>query len=68
MKPISLEYSPGYSPEKIQRLQELTRKIIQVCSGCAHLKWRGGPTCDRKKSECHSSRVRKWLKELEEIG
>lgn len=48
------------------RREELTRLILKVCSSCGHAKWQGGIlTCDRKKSECHSKRVRALLKELE---
>lgn len=46
---------------------ELTRKILQVCASCGHAKWESGRlVCNRKKSPCHSKRVRQWLKELEE--
>jgi hypothetical protein len=44
---------------------ELVRKILQVCAACPHLK--ADAACDRKKSQCHSKRVRQWLKELERL-
>jgi len=47
---------------------ELVRKILKVCASCPH--FRKDASCDRKKSQCHSVRVRKWLariKELEEV-
>lgn len=47
---------------------ELLRKVMQVCASCPHAKWQGGTmTCDRKKSQCHSKRVRKWLEELKSL-
>jgi len=53
---------------KAEEINELTRLIMQVCSSCGHGKWFGGAvTCDRKKSECHSKRVRKWLARIEEL-
>ena len=44
---------------------ELIRKILQVCAACPHLK--PDASCDRKKSQCHSKRVRAWLKKIEEL-
>ena len=47
---------------------ELTRKVLQVCASCSHAKWQGGAmTCDRKKSQCHSGRVRRWLAEIKRL-
>ncbi len=47
---------------------ELTRKIMQVCFSCGHAKWWYGEFhCDRKKSQCHSKRVRKWLEEIKQL-
>ena len=47
---------------------ELTRRVLQVCTSCPHAKWQGRTmTCDRKKSQYHSSRVRKWLDEIERL-
>jgi len=46
-------------------INELVLKIAQVCSQCGHSKFiLGRFECDRKKSECHSKRVRKWLAEI----
>jgi len=44
---------------------ELVRKILQVCAGCPHFK--KDASCDRKKSQCHSKRVRQWLERIEEL-
>jgi hypothetical protein len=49
-------------------INELTRLILQVCASCGHGKWQGGAiTYDRKKSQCHSKRVRKWLEEIKRL-
>jgi hypothetical protein len=49
-------------------INDLVRQIIQVCAGCPHRKTEGGQfICDRKKSECHSGRVRRWLAEIEKL-
>jgi hypothetical protein len=44
---------------------DIIQKIAQVCVSCPHMKFKGGMVCDRKKSQCHSGKVRKWLAELE---
>lgn len=49
--------------DEINEINELVRKILQVCASCPHL--RKDASCDRKKSQCHSKRVRRWMKELE---
>lgn len=47
---------------------ELTRRIMAVCTGCGHFKWEGYKGfCNRKSTPCHSSRVRRWLAELEKL-
>lgn len=47
---------------------ELIRKILQVCGACSHGQGKGrGLICDRKRSQCHSKQVRKWLKEIERL-
>lgn len=46
---------------------ELIRKIVQVCATCPHLMSRGGWHCDRRKSQCHSKRVQKWLGLIDEL-
>ena len=51
--------------KEVSHKQELTRWIMQVCVSCTHLG--ANAACDRKKSQCHSKRVKKWLKELEEM-
>ncbi len=48
------------------RAVELSRLILQVCRSCAHLN-KNTFVCDTRKGHCHSSRVRKWLGELEKI-
>jgi len=52
----------------VEQKEDLTRKILQVCASCPHAKWQGGTlTCDRKKSQCHSKRVRHWLEEIKRL-
>lgn len=47
---------------------ELVRKILQVCGACSHGQGKGrGLVCDRKKSLCHSKKVRQWLKEIKQL-
>jgi len=50
-----------------QKINELTLKVAQVCAGCPHMKFTGRMECDRKKSQCHSKRVRVWLAEIERL-
>ena len=52
-----------------ERIAELEGKIVAVCaSGCPHAKWVGGWfECDRKRSQCHSKRVRRWLDEIKKL-
>ena len=51
-----------------ERKQEIGMKILAVCGQCPHGKWLFSKLiCDRKKSQCHSKRVRKWLNELETL-
>ena len=46
---------------------DLIRKIVQVCATCSNGQGKGrGLVCNRKRG-CHSKRVTKWLKELQEI-
>lgn len=54
---------------KDKRIAELEGKIVAVCaSGCPHAKWEGNHfRCDRKRSECHSIRVRRWLAEIKRL-
>lgn len=54
---------------KEERIRELEGKIVAICvSGCAHAKFSGGWwTCDRKRSQCHSGRVRRWLDEIKRL-
>ncbi len=51
------------------RIRELEGKIVAVCvSGCPHAKWKTGRyECDRKRSQCHSARVRRWLDEIKRL-
>jgi hypothetical protein len=49
-------------------ISDLSVRIIKVCSGCPHSKFVAGHfECDRKKSQCHSKRVRKWLAEIADL-
>ena len=50
-----------------ERIDELTLKIAQVCVGCPHMKFTGRMECDRKKSQCHSKKVRAWLAEIDRL-
>ncbi|HUV55786.1 MAG TPA: hypothetical protein VMV84_01005 [Dehalococcoidales bacterium] len=53
---------------KTERIKELEGKIVAVCAQCPHSKWVGGHfECDRKRSHCHSARVRKWLDEIRKL-
>jgi len=54
--------------DKEARRRELEGKIVAVCTGCPHSKWVGGRfECDRKRSQCHSKRVRRWLDEIKTL-
>jgi len=51
-----------------KRHEELSANIIRVCAQCTHGKWvMGHLECDRKRSECHSKRVLKWLDEIKRL-
>ena len=46
----------------------LVAKIVAVCVHCDHAKFVAGRfECDRKRSQCHSKRVRRWLDEIKEL-
>ena len=48
--------------------QELENKIVGVCIKCPHAKFvTGRYQCIVARRHCHSKRVNKWLKELEEL-
>jgi len=50
-----------------QTVNDLIRKIAQVCGTCKHGQGKGrGLVCTRKH-QCHSKNVRGWLKELEQM-
>jgi len=52
----------------IDRIRELEGKIVAVCMQCPHSKFVGGHfECDRKRSQCHSKRVRRWLAEINKL-
>lgn len=53
-------------PDKEQRIRELEGKIVTICMSCPHAKFvtAGQFKCDRKRSQCHSKRVKHWLDEL----
>ena len=44
---------------------ELVRQIIQKCAACKH--GRSHLTCRQKTSQCHSRKVREWLKQIQKI-
>jgi len=51
-----------------ETIDELTREIVRVCARCPHMTYISGHMeCDRKKSQCHSKRVRKWLDEIKKL-
>lgn len=51
-----------------ERIDELERRIFQVCASCEHNKWVTGHfECDRKRSQCHSKRVLRWLDEIKRL-
>lgn len=52
-----------------ERVRELEGRIVAVCvTGCPHAKFSGGSwSCDRKRSQCHSKRVRRWLAEIKKL-
>ena len=60
---------PEEKISKEERISELESKIVAVCvSGCPHAKFSGGWwMCDRKRSQCHSKRVRRWLDEIKRL-
>ena len=50
------------------KLNELQNKIVTVCISCNHSRFVGGHfECDRKRSECHSPGVRRWLSEIKKL-
>lgn len=50
------------------RIDEVERKIVEVCIQCPHAKRVGQAfVCDRKRSQCHSKRVRRWLAEIKAL-
>lgn len=51
-----------------ERVAELEGKIVAMCMQCSHAKWATRRfNCDRKKSQCHSKRVRRWLDEIKKL-
>lgn len=57
--------SPGSNPGAA-RAQELEHKIAQVCVRCPRMRQRT-LVCDRSRGGCTSRRVKRWLRELEEL-
>jgi len=54
---------------KSDRNRELENKIVSVCMKCPHAKFVTGHfECDRKRSQCHSTRVLRWLDQLSKGG
>ena len=50
------------------RIKELEGKIVTICVQRPHAKFAGGRyECDRKRSQCHSKRVRHWLDEIKKL-
>lgn len=51
-----------------ERIAELEGKVVTVCVQCPHAKFASGSyRCDRKRSQCHSKRVRRWLDEIKRL-
>ena len=44
---------------------ELVRQIVQTCAACKH--GRTNLTCRQKLSQCHSKKVKLWLKQIQKI-
>jgi len=54
--------------EREEKIRELEGKIVAVCMTCPHAKFVTGRfECDRKRSQCHSKRVRRWLDEIKRL-
>ena len=50
------------------QISELEGKIVTVCMQCPHSKFVTGHfECDRKRSQCHSKRVLRWLDEIKRL-
>lgn len=48
--------------------QELENKIVTVCIKCPHAKHVGSHfECTVARRDCHSNRVKKWLRELDAL-
>jgi len=53
---------------ELSKERQLITRIAAICLGCSHMKWIGGQFgCDRKRSECHSARVRSYLAQLDRL-
>ena len=51
-----------------ERIRELEGKVVVVCMACPHARFVTGRfECDRKRSQCHSVRVRRWLGEIKKL-
>lgn len=54
--------------EKEERIRELEGKIVTICVQCPHAHFACGRyECDRKRSQCHSKRVIRWLAEIKKL-
>ena len=64
-----LEMLTGKKMSKAAQIRELEGKIVTVCVQCPHAHFAGGTyRCDRKRSQCHSKRVLRWLDEIKKLG
>ena len=55
---------------KQERIRELEQMIAGYCisSDCDHLRFVTGRfECDRKRSQCHSKKARRWLDEIKKL-
>jgi len=51
-----------------ERIRELKNKIVAVCVTCPQAKGKGTAwQCQVSPRRCHSKKVRRWLKELEDL-
>ena len=50
----------------ISSRQEIILKILQVCGACKYGQGKGPGLVCTKKGPCHSKRVKRWIKELDE--
>ena len=45
---------------------DIVRHIIQICTTCKH--GRANLVCKQNPSQCHSRKVKQWLRQVEQIA